>query len=206
MLHYETIEPGTLELLKKIQSLTEFQFLRLVGGTALALQLGHRKSIDLDFFGTINCDADELVELMRGIGNIQLLKKSKNINVFIVNGIKVDFVNYNYEWIAPPIIENGIVLAQEPDIAAMKVNAIIGRGTRKDFIDIAFLLKKYSLSQIFHFYFSKYPEASMFLASKSLAYFDDADNDPMPLMLNEETWDEIKQYISSKYEDYEDSY
>ncbi|MBQ0142349.1 MAG: nucleotidyl transferase AbiEii/AbiGii toxin family protein [Prevotellaceae bacterium] len=206
MLHYETIEPETLELLKKIQSLDEFRSMRLVGGTALALQLGHRKSVDLDFFGTMNCDTDELVELMRGIGSTQLLKRSKSINIFIVNGIKVDFVNYDYEWIAPPIIEEDIVLAMEPDIAAMKVNAIIGRGTRKDFIDIAFLLKKYSLSQILHFYFSKYPEASIFLASKSLAYFDDADNDPMPFMLNEETWDEIKQYISSKYEDYEDNY
>lgn len=202
MLHYETIEPNTLELLKKLQSQPCLQNMRLVGGTSLALQLGHRKSVDLDLFGSVECDAEELKEAVSSCGKVTLLKDSANIHIFLVDGVKVDIVNYKYPWLDDAIIEDGVVLAKLPDIASMKVNAIIGRGTRKDFVDLAYLLRHYSLSQILNFYFRKYPEASMFLAAKSMAYFADADNDPMPYMLTGETWEDVKAYISKQYEDY----
>lgn len=202
MLHYETIEPNTLELLKRLQSLQCLNNTRLVGGTSLALQLGHRKSVDLDLFGNIECDADELKEAISSCGNVTLLKDSANIHIFLIDGIKVDVVNYRYPWIEDAIAEDGIVLAKLPDIASMKVNAIIGRGTRKDFVDLAHLMRHYSLSQILNFYFHKYPEASMFLAAKSMAYFADAEDDPMPYMFTQETWDDIKAYISKQYEEY----
>lgn len=202
MLHYETIEPNTLELLKRLQSLPCLANTRLVGGTSLALQYGHRKSIDLDLFGTIDADPDELAEAISTCGHTVLLKKTANINIYMIDGIKVDIVNYKYPWIEEALIEDGIVLAKVHDIAAMKVNAVIGRGTRKDFIDLARIMKQYTLSQVLNFYFRKYPDASMFLAAKSMAYFADADNDPMPYMFSGETWEEIKAYISRQYEDY----
>lgn len=204
MLHYETIESNTLELLKNLQSIPLLSDTRLVGGTALALQLGHRKSVDLDLFGKIECEREELLAALRSCGNVTQLKASANINIFTINGIKVDIVNYAYPWLEDAIEEDGIVLAKLQDIAAMKVNAIIGRGTRKDFIDIAYIMRNYTLPQILHFYFAKYPEASMFLAAKSLAYFEDAEADPMPFMFAEDTWAEIKAYISKQYEDYGD--
>lgn len=202
MLHYETIDPNTLELLKKLQSLPCLRNTRLVGGTSLALQLGHRKSVDLDLFGTIDCAPEELVEEILSCGNVTVLKESANIHIYTINGVKVDIVNYKYPWLEDSITEDGIILAKLPDIASMKVNAVIGRGTRKDFIDLSHLMKYYSLSQILNFYFRKYPEASMFLAAKSMAYFTDADNDPMPYMFTGESWEDIKAHISKQYEEY----
>lgn len=202
MLHYETIEPNTLELLKRLQSLPCLENTRLVGGTSLALQLGHRKSIDLDLFGRIECDREELKDALCSCGTATVLKDSENIHIYTISGVKVDIVNYKYPWLEDACKEDGLVLAKLPDIASMKVNAIIGRGTRKDFIDIAHLLRHYPLSQILNFYFRKYPEASMFLAAKSMAYFADAEDDPMPYMFTQETWDDIKAFISKHYEDY----
>lgn len=120
--------------------------------------------------------------------------------------MELNIVNYKYSWLEEELIEDGIRLAHKKDIAAMKINAIIGRGTKKDFIDIAYLLKEYGMSDILRFYFAKYPDASIFLASKSLAYYDDAENDPMPYMFSETTWTELKQYISNQYDEYEAKY
>ena len=77
----------------------------------------------------------------------------------------------------------------------MKITALIGRGTKKDFIDLAFLLDIFSLNEIFNFYEKKYPEASRFMAMKSIAYFDDAEQEPMPFMLKEKSWNDIKKQI-----------
>lgn len=206
MLHYETIEPHTLELLRKIQSLPELKDCRLVGGTSLALQIGHRKSVDLDFFGHLDCDAEDLKLVLSKVGQVIVLKQSANIHVFMIDDVKVDIVNYQYDWISPALVEDNLVLADKVDVAAMKINAIIGRGTKKDFIDIAFLLKEYSLSDLLRFFFKKYPDASIFLAAKSLAYYDDAEYEPMPHMFSEVTWEELKTFISKQYDDYEANY
>ncbi len=88
-------------------------------------------------------------------------------------------------------------LAGVRDIAAMKVNAITNRGTRKDFVDLAFLLERFSLNEIFDFYVRKYPEASPTLALRSLSYFVDAEMDPLPRMLKPFDWDEAKSRISA---------
>ena len=182
MLYLETVESSTLELLKKLQRLPVLEQTRLVGGTALALQLGHRKSIDLDFFGTVDCEAEYLRESIAGIASLTILKESPHIHIYIVDGIKVDIVNYKYPWLDDVVLEQGLRLASVSDIAAMKITAIIGRGTKKDFIDIAFLLHHFSLEEILHFYAAKYNDSSVFMAMKSLAYFDDAEADPMPDM------------------------
>ena len=140
MLHLETVEYSTLELLRKLQSLPILRDTRLVGGTALALQLGHRKSVDLDFFGTITCEAEELISAIKTVASLIVLKESPHIHIYLVDGIKVDIVNYRYQWLDKPVVDQGIRMAGIKDIAAMKVTAVIGRGTKKDFIDISFLL------------------------------------------------------------------
>ena len=198
MLYLETVESSTLELLKKLQRLPVLEQTRLVGGTALALQLGHRKSIDLDFFGTIDCEAEYLRESIAGIASRTILKESPHIHIYIVDGIKVDIVNYKYPWLDDVVLEQGLRLASVSDIAAMKITAIIGRGTKKDFIDIAFLLHHFSLEEILHFYAAKYNDSSVFMAMKSLAYFDDAEADPMPDMFVNQSWQQLKAYILSK--------
>lgn len=198
MLYLETVESSTLELLKKLQRLPVLEQTRLVGGTALALQLGHRKSIDLDFFGTVDCEAEYLRESIAGIASLTILKESPHIHIYIVDGIKVDIVNYKYPWLDDVVLEQGLRLASVNDIAAMKITAIIGRGTKKDFIDIAFLLHHFSLEEILHFYAAKYNDSSVFMAMKSLAYFDDAEADPMPDMFVNQSWQQLKAYILSK--------
>lgn len=198
MLYLETVESSTLELLKKLQRLPVLEQTRLVGGTALALQLGHRKSIDLDFFGTVDCEAEYLRESIAGIASLTILKESPHIHIYIVDGIKVDIVNYKYPWLDDVVLEQGLRLASVSDIAAMKITAIIGRGTKKDFIDIAFLLHHFSLEEILHFYAAKYNDSSVFMAMKSLAYFDDAETDPTPDMFVNQSWQQVKAYILSK--------
>lgn len=99
MLHYETIYPNTLELLKKIQSLDMFKESRLVGGTALALKLGHRVSVDLDFFGKIDAPLEDIVFELSSFASVSPISASKMMRFLIMDGIKVDIVNYPYPWI-----------------------------------------------------------------------------------------------------------
>ena len=108
MLHFETIEPKTLELLRKLQSLSIFEHSRLVGGTALALQLGHRKSVDLDLFGTIEASPEDIQDACREVGELEISKTSRNINIYWIDGIKVDCVNYPYRWLDECRVVDGI--------------------------------------------------------------------------------------------------
>ena len=195
MLQYKTIHPGTLQLLRDIQSLPLFSNTRLVGGTALALQLGHRNSIDLDFFGTIPAESAEIRDAISANHTLTVSKESKNINIYLVDGIKVDIVNYRYRWIDNPVEGDGFILAGVIDIAAMKIAAVVGRGTKKDFIDLYFLLRLYSLQEILDMYMQKYPDGSMFIAMKSLSYFEDAELDPMPIMFEDVSWESVKDEI-----------
>lgn len=176
-----------------------FNDMRLVGGTALALQYGHRQSIDLDFFGDLTCEQEKTQEILSKYGKVTVLKETKNIRIYVVDNIKVDFVHYScYPWLEDAIFEDGIRLASPKDIAAMKINAIEGRGTRKDFVDVFFLLKHYSLQEILSFYKAKYPNYSDFRAMMSLTYFDDAEMQPMPKMFNNTSWPDMQKAIIEK--------
>lgn len=90
MLYYETIDAATLELLRKLLSIPSFSSLRLAGGTSLALQYGHRKSIDIDLFGSIDTDNDTLFFMLSAPGDVKRLNNRANIHIYTINGIKVD--------------------------------------------------------------------------------------------------------------------
>lgn len=195
MLHYETINTQTLELLKQLQSIPEFSELRLVGGTSLALQAGHRKSVDIDLFGLLTADNITISKRLNNLGDYTILKQTENIHIFLINTIKVDIVNYPYKWIENPVVQDHIILADKKDIAALKLAAITGRGSKKDFIDIYFLLKEFSLHEMLKFYDKKYPDGSKFLVLKSLLYFNDAEMEVSPEMLTKVSWEEIKETI-----------
>ena len=201
MLSYQTVESHTLELLKKLMAEPSLTGTRLVGGTSLALQYGHRNSIDLDFFGTIDDDPLSIRECLETIGHVSVLKETKSIRIYDLDKVKIDFVDYSrYQWLTEAITEDGLRLASHKDIAAMKVNAIEGRGTRKYFVDIYFLLQHYSLDEILGFYQEKYPENSVFRALMSLSYFEDAEKQMMPKMFSKVSWDEMKAYIIKEVE------
>lgn len=180
-----------------------FKDMRLVGGTALALQYGHRQSIDLDFFGELSCDIEGTKAVLSKYGRVTVLKETETIRIYIVNNIKVDFVHYScYPWIDDAIIENGIRLASAKDIAAMKINSIEGRDTRKDFVDIYYILEHFTLSEIMNFYKEKYPNYSDFRALMSLTYFEDAEQQPMPKMFGKTSWTDMKQKILEEVRKY----
>ncbi|HQI46977.1 MAG TPA: nucleotidyl transferase AbiEii/AbiGii toxin family protein [Bacteroidales bacterium] len=202
MLYYSAIDAATLELLIKIQKLPLFKNLCLAGGTSLALQIGHRKSIDLDFFGKLKSDEIEINKQLKQLGSIQLIHKTENIFIYLINNIKIDIVNYHYEWLEKPILTEGIKLAGKKDIAAMKLSAITGRGTKKDFFDLYFLLQKYSMTEMFNFYKQKYDDGSEFLVIKSLSYFDDAEKQMDPEMLKKINWQKVKNNIKKEVEKY----
>lgn len=206
MLSYRTIVPHTLELLKRLCQEPYLMDCRLVGGTALALQYGHRTSVDLDFFGSFGNEEDKLFTVLQPYAEIRRVKDSPNIKIFFMDDVKVDFVNYSiYPWIDDAVEEDGLRLASPKDIAAMKINAIEGRGSKKDFIDIYFLLQHYSLDELLKFYSQKYPNYSIYRALMSLTYFADADPKDTPTLFMDATWDEMKTFIKQKVVEYERS-
>jgi hypothetical protein len=155
------------------EKLTSFN---LVGGTALALFMGHRKSIDLDLFSQQEFNVDELEEHLRCTYGFQTGKKSNATLIGYVNKVKIDCIRYNYPLVQPLLNKNHIRMVSKTDIAAMKLTAISQNGTRlKDFVDIAFLSAEISLNQMLDAYEKKYPNTHKMLALKGLIYFNDID-------------------------------
>jgi len=201
MLFYNSITPDTLDTLKRIQSQVELKETRLVGGTALALQLGHRLSIDLDIFGVWDQSLD-LRNILGRCGETIEEHSTENIKVYNVSEIKVDVVYYTYAWLKEPVEADGLRFAGMQDIAPMKLEAINSRGSKKDFIDLAFLLERFSLKEIVEWYRLKYPQGSEYLVLRSLVYFDDAEDDPMPHMLKPMRWETAKAGIQQAVREY----
>lgn len=196
MLHLETVEPFTLGLLKSLMSKTYLEPFVLVGGTALALQLGHRKSVDLDLFSVSDFDTDTLLENLQKDYAVQPKVLTKGSLITDVEGIKVDFIRFKYSFSYPMIEADGIRLLSMADIAPMKLDAITGRGSKKDFYDLYFLLESYTLSEILDLYSSKYQHSTLFHVIKSLTWFEDAEPQALPdVLLKKATWAQVKKRI-----------
>lgn len=199
MLLLQSVRADTLALLQEIRKQSFFDDFILVGGTALALHLGHRLSIDLDFFTLNNHKFEEIKDALAPFPNKMALHDTKKIKVYNINGVKVDFVNYIYPWLDPIVDPDGLRIASLKDIAAMKIAAITNRGTKKDFVDMNELLKHFEPKQLLTFYAEKYHDSSRLMALKSLMYFQDAEEDAMPEMLQDETWKRVKKNILSAF-------
>lgn len=200
MLQTYTVEPTTLAILKSLQQIPELNLTRLVGGTALALHFGHRHSVDIDLFGEIEHEDITLLLNDFKFDSFVVNRNFKNIKHYQINNVKVDIINYSYKWIEPAIEIDGIRIAGLKDIAAMKLNAITGRGSKKDFIDLYFLLNRFSLKEMLDFYSEKYPNNSVFMVIKSLTYFADAEVQQMPIMLQDADWEDIKKKVCLEVE------
>lgn len=174
MLRKETVNKPTLELLKTLMDDELLKDFFLVGGTALALQIGHRISIDLDFFNQSAFDENLLIAELENNYKFQLDYQSKNILKGEIQSIKVDFITHNYPLVKSLVQEEGLRMASPEDIAAMKLNAIAGNGTRlKDFIDIAHLSSTITLSQMVNAYEHKYASRNPSIVIKALEYHQD---------------------------------
>ncbi len=195
MLQIQTVVPDLLELLKEIMKEELFSEFNLVGGTSLGLQIGHRNSIDIDMFGNSEINTDQFIGKLESFGKVVVTQSTKNVLITKIDEIKVDFVNYKYPLLTDCLVVDNIRMLSTKDIAAMKLNAIAGRGSKKDFIDLYFLLKEFSLKEILSFYSQKYHDGSLFMVQKSLTYFDDAEYQLQPKMYKDFNWELCKQKI-----------
>lgn len=206
MLHFETIEPGALSVLERLMQIKQLKNFSLVGGTALALKYGHRTSIDLDLFYHKKFDQEPIIkslikEFRKGYGT-----ESKNTRWGIfcyIEKIKVDIVYYPHPVIANIEEIEEIRMYSDKDIIAMKLNAILGRGTKKDFWDLYELLQHYSLKDMIAFHEKKFPEQNLLITiPQAIIYFTDAEETNAPVSLKDQTWEKVKKFIQKKVSNY----
>ena len=184
MLQIETVAPATFDLLRRLQSEELLGTTRLVGGTSLALQMGHRTSVDLDLFSFEKFDSQRVQELLFEKYGFTPNLVTANTIIGFSEGVKIDIIYHPFKWIDSIITENGVRLSSTKEIAAMKLHAIINSGQRpKDFVDLAFLSQKYSYNQMLSFLLEKYPQYDPMLANRSINYFGDIDKNKIPEIL-----------------------
>ncbi len=185
MLQKETIAAGTLELLIKLMQHEDLKDFFLVGGTALSLRIGHRKSIDIDLFSLKEFNEEKIAVILEKDFGFQVDFLGKNTLKGQINNIKIDLITHAYPFVKPLDNIEEIRIASLLDIAAMKLNAIVVNGTRlKDFIDIAFLSSSFSLDQMMQAYEIKYNKSNLILALKSLSFLDDINHDEPIQLVN----------------------
>lgn len=196
-LHLEILPEEQLKLLELLSGETFIRDFYLAGGTGLALYLGHRQSFDFDFFIPTDFDTSQIINILTVLGKYERGNEEKNTINGLLYGVRVSFLGYKYDIIDVFSHLNSIRLAGIRDIAAMKLEAIAGRGSKKDFVDMFFLLKHFSLEEILSFHSLKYGVGlnNQYHHLKSLVYFKDADEEAMPLMTSPLKWDKVKAQI-----------
>ena len=201
-MYAETLSKDTRTVLEKIVPVAAPFY--LAGGTALALQFGHRISVDLDFFCQNIFSVTLLVEKLNTIGNLNIEDQSKSTFNGMLDGVKISFFHYPYPLIFKRKDFMGVFLADERDIGAMKVQAISDRGNKKDFVDLFVLLRKYSIEELLGFFNKKYEKFNLnrLHILKSLSYFYNADENPEPIYIHPIAWTEVKKVIKNKVDEY----
>ncbi len=197
MLQFNALRPATLDVLKVTMNEPLLNDFVLVGGTCLALHYGHRISEDIDLFVWQKFDVDYfLMELSKTLQFTIKIKTPIGSHIFI-NGVKTDILYFPAKPIQPVIKEEGVRLLSTADIAAMKMNTIANRGAKKDFYDVYYLLKEYSLSDQIKFFKQKFSTQDLFGLQRSLNYFADADRQEDPILLKDKslTWEKVKRTI-----------
>lgn len=198
-----TLPKNTLSALKKLDAIAFCQKTNtyLAGGTALSIHLGHRLSLDLDFFSATEPNLDILIKNISTAGKFQTEKREEGILLGIFENIKFSHLYFPYSNIQPfSKILTGTNIASIADITAMKVSAVCQRGTKRDFVDLFFIAKNLSLEQMLSLYHQKFKNAASenVHVLKSLIYFADAEDEPMPQMLTPASWEEIKSFFREK--------
>ena len=193
MLHKKTVESGTLELLRRLQGEPLLSAFNLVGGTALALRIGHRKSVDLDLFTREDFDLEELKSMLVEKYDFKVsFARGYTLKGFI-GDVMIDCIRFDYPHLQSLDFIEEVRLESVPDIIAMKLSAISQNGTRiKDFIDIATLSTMYSFDEMLGFYTEKFPNVNVIMPLKSITYFEEIDfNEPVVMMTGEFEWSRI---------------
>ena len=195
----QTLYPKTREVLEKIKGLPILENFYLAGGTALSLQLGHRKSVDLDFFTPNFPKRDILISSLKQF-EPTIAQEAEGTLDLLISNVKVSFLQYKYPLLEENEVFESVKMACVLDIACMKLSAVSSRGSKKDFYDLYFILKNMALSDLFEafekkFEGVKYQKVHML---KSLVFFEDADKDPTPDLIAEVSWEDIKSTLEKE--------
>lgn len=203
--HWEALTPNTIAVFRRLARLSLTERFYLAGGTGLALHFGHRLSVDLDFFCTAadSVGPDERAALRDALDDPTLQITFDKDTTFVANwrGVGVSFFRLNhYPLVKPTLDLDGLHLASIEDIGAMKLAAVIDRGTRKDLVDLYFILQRISLDDLFQVAATKYPQVRTFAISavRGMAYFEDAETLPMPKMLDRTSWEKMKKFLEAQ--------
>lgn len=171
----------------------------LAGGTALAIYFGHRRSEDFDWFTPTSIPPNALLGDVEALGfAVEVHQNTEGTFLGLVGGVKFSVFRYRYDLLAPTTRLDGSQLASLPDLAAMKLAAICGRATKKDYVDLHALmtLGRMSLSAMAAAFVTKYPTGDPIAAVRAVGYFQDAEKQTMPLMLNRTSWKNVKDRLS----------
>ena len=192
---------------KRLASLPLFKNFKdrfyLAGGTALALHLGHRDSMDFDFFSEEDLHTEELFEQLRkffeGHKLLKIQEEPNTLTVLIDESVKISFFTYKYKLIDKTISDENLTYASIADIGCMKLSTITGRASNKDYIDLYFILKLFSLSDLLDKAHGKYPQLDRNLILKSLVYFEDVTQEKIIFKNNNDiAFEEVKKRLQSE--------
>ncbi len=202
MLQTRTVRPELLELLKRLMDVDELSHFSLVGGTALALQLGHRFSEDIDMFCFGGFDPLRLQKTLNDRFAPDFNVTNNYCIQFSHQGVKVDLLDYPYPPRFAEVVTDGVRMLDIRDIIPMKLSAICNRGVKKDFFDLYFLLRNHRFDEMLHFYSERFEQSEVVNVIRSVQYFDDAENNPDPICFEKVTWMEVKRTIQREVRAY----
>jgi hypothetical protein len=197
--HPAVTSPGQRKMLRRLGSIAAERGFYLAGGTALAIQLGHRRSVDLDWFSASAIEPMTLAADLRDAGvPVDVTDVGEGTLHGTAEGVKLSFLEYRYANLVPPIEwpEYEVRLAGPEDLACMKLSAIGGRGSRKDYLDIFALgRERFTLDEMLELYGRKYGVSDVGHLVYALTYFDDAEQEDPPEMLWQVEWDDVRRTI-----------
>jgi len=180
--HLEVIPDEVADIAGRLAGIDVIRNFYLAGGTALALHLGHRRSVDLDFFSAQSFNEDVLIAAVQNLPSLSVLSKSPQTIYLELSGTKVSFIGYHYTLLFPLEHLRDIAVADVRDIACMKISALASRGSRRGFVDLYLVARQYGLPQLLDLFQRKFAGAnySMLHVRKALTYFVDAENRRCP--------------------------
>ena len=203
--HWEALTPVTRDAFHLLGRLGFINRFYLAGGTGLSFHLGHRFSVDLDFFSaeanSVGNDERSALRSLLDDPTLEITFDKDSTFVATWRGVGVSFFRLNlYPVVKPPLLLDGIPLARVEEIGAMKLAAIIDRGTRKDYVDLYFILQRVSLDSLFRVAAVKYAKVRSFpvSATRALSYFDAAESLPMPQMIDKTPWSKMEKFLEAK--------
>ena len=196
--HRETITAATEETLLLLRDASMLSRCYLARGTALALHFGHRTSQDLDFFTDELFNEEVLLQRLQKLPGVSAVVAGPHTLHAEINRTKVSFLGYTYPLLGPLSHFLNAAVADPKDIACMKISAIASRGAKRDFVDLYVLAKRFGLHELLELFGQKFAVAyyNRVHVLKSLAYFADAEKDPMPHMLIPLTWEKVTQFFT----------